>query len=101
MENKRKSVIRKKIGRKIQTKQYESLEVYVDIEETIEWADGKERATKTKAVNKVLIDDYKDTLKQILEELTLETNKASIKSQSESPSQELIDKVKEEADSIF
>jgi len=101
MEEKRRSIIRKKIGRKIQTKQYESLEVYVDIEETIEWADGKERAKKTKAVNKVLIDDYKDTLIQVLEELTLAANKASIKTQSEVPSQDLINKVKDEADSIF
>jgi len=101
MVEKRKSVIRKKIGRKIQTKQFESLEVYVDIEEEIEWGDIKERDKKTKAINKILINDYKDTLKTILKELKLEKNKATVTSDSDKPSDELIEKVKEEADSLL
>lgn len=101
MEEKRKSIIRKKIGRKIQTKQFESLDIYVDIEEEIEWINKKERDKKTEAVTKILVEDYKKTADQVLKDLKLSHNKASVKAQSEEPSQELMDKVKEEADGIF
>ncbi len=101
MAEKRKSVIRKKIGRKIQTKQYESLEVYVDIEETIEWTTMKERIEKTNGINKLVIADYKNTLLTVLKELKLSQNKANVESNSTEASNELIDKVTEEADGLF
>lgn len=97
---KRKSIIRKKIGRKIQTKQYESLEVYVDIEEEIEWENLKERSEKTKSVTLILQKDFKETMLTVLDQLKLSQNKATINTQSNVASEEFADKVKQEVDSI-
>ncbi|HUS49890.1 MAG TPA: hypothetical protein VMZ91_06975 [Candidatus Paceibacterota bacterium] len=101
MEQKRKSIIRKKIGRKIQTKMYESLDVNVEIEEEIEWSDLKERQQKTDGISKILIKDYKKTMTQVLEDLKLSQIKATVTSDSKESSNELIKKVEEEADSLF
>ena len=101
MEQKRKSIIKKKIGRKIQTKIYESLDVNVEIEEEIEWSDLKERQQKTDGISKILIKDYKETMTQVLKDLKLSQIKATVTSDSKESSNELIKKVEEEADSLF
>jgi len=101
MADKRKSIIKKKIGRKIQTREYESLDINVEIEEEIEWSDLKERQKKTNGISKILIKDYKETMAQVLEDLKLSQVKATVTSNSKESSDELIKKVEEEADSLF
>jgi len=101
MENKRKSRIRKKIGRKIQTKEYESLDVSVEIEEEIEWENLEERHEKTNGVSRILIKDYKNTMTQVLKDLQLSQNKATVTSDSDKASDELVGKLQEEVDSLF
>ena len=88
MEKKHTSLIRKKIGRKIQTKKFESLEVYVDIEEQIGWDTISERNEKTKKVTQVLLKDFKTTMVDVIKELKLHRNTATIENSDYSSSSE-------------
>jgi hypothetical protein len=63
------SKIRKTISRKIQTDNFESVDVYVSSEEWIEWDTDKERVSKTSKQTQVLLDDFKDAFNRTVSAL--------------------------------
>ena len=74
------SKINKRVARKINTAKFETLEVYVDIEEEIEWKTIEERSVKTEQITKLVLMDFKNTLKQVITELKLEKKNALLTS---------------------
>lgn len=77
-KEKRKTVITKAISRKIQTAKYENIQISVSVEEEIDWANLDEKNKKHQAVTKVLLNDYKQTEKDVLKELDLMNKPASV-----------------------
>lgn len=92
----KKSVIKKSISRRIHTAPYEALEVNVEVEETVEWEDVKDRMKKTEAISKVLLIDFVKTLNQVAEELNINKKIAQVSKNGdqkvkESPNKKPID----------
>jgi len=77
--DKRKSKVVKSIRRIYNVAQYESLELVLNYEEEIEWADVKERQKKSRNITTLLLNDFKDTRKQVFEELNTSEKKAYFK----------------------
>jgi len=100
MEKKHTSLIRKKIGRKIQTKKFESLEIYVDIEEQIGWDSISERDEKTKKVTQILIKDFRNTMVDVVKELKLHRNTATIENSEPSSEKTTNIDIEEVGDSL-
>ena len=71
-EEKKHSKIRKTISRKIQTDNFESVDVYVSIEEWVEWETEKERAKKTSRITQMLIDDFSDSFNRTVSALNVD-----------------------------
>ena len=67
--DKRHSKIRKTISRKIQTDDFESLDVYVSVEEWVEWDTDEERAAETKRITGKLLDDFTDSFNRTVSAL--------------------------------
>jgi len=78
----KKSKIRKSITRKISTKEYESLDITVDIEEEIEWKKPKERGEKTENISKVLLLDFANTFNAVTKQLGLKKRIGTVKTPS-------------------
>jgi hypothetical protein len=74
----KKSIIKKSITRKISTAPFESLDVHVELEETIEWEDMAERMKKTDSISKILLIDFTKTLNQVADELNLDKKIAQV-----------------------
>jgi hypothetical protein len=74
--------IRKRIERTIQTKQFESLHVYVEAEDTVAWNTLEERTEKSNELTKILTADFQDTMTQVMDELKLNQVKATVISQA-------------------
>lgn len=66
------SKIKKTIVRGIQTKQYEQLNITVELEEEIEWEDDKEREKKVKETTDKVLDDFVNTYNQVCETLKID-----------------------------
>lgn len=77
-KEKRKTVITKAISRKIQTAKYENIQISVSVQEEIDWDNLDEKTKKHQAVTKVLLNDYKQTEKDVLKELNLMNKPASV-----------------------
>jgi hypothetical protein len=85
-----KYTIRKNISRKINTGSYENIVVSVDIEKEID-CDEKKLKSHSKNLSMELIEDFKETISQVMSELGLEEKKAwgeSKPSKCEAPSNE-------------
>ena len=61
---KRKSVIRKRLTRNLNTARFEQLEVSVEVEEEVEWATLRERDEKVANWSKVLLRDFTQTINE-------------------------------------
>lgn len=68
----------KRIGQKIQPKQFHSLEIACEYEDVIEWKDVAERQDKLDKLTKNLLLDYKRTKEKILEDLGLSDKPVSV-----------------------
>lgn len=75
----RKSLIKKGIQRTLSTAKFETLVIYDEIEETIEWKTLEERDSKARNWETYLIDHFKKTQEQVLKELNLQTKHAYFK----------------------
>lgn len=75
----RKSIIKKGIQRTISTAKFETLVIYDEIEETIEWKTLEERDSKARNWETYLINHFKTTQDQVLEELKLGSKQAYFK----------------------
>ena len=84
MADKRKSKIKKSVKRIYNVAQYESLELVVEYEEDVEWANIEERQSKSDAVAKLLINDFKKTRLQLFKELNASEKKVYFKNALES-----------------
>jgi len=77
-EQVQKTQIRKRIERTIQTKQYESLHVYVEAEDTIEWTTEEEKKQKSEKLTAELVEDFKTTFTSVTDALGLKQIKATV-----------------------
>tara|TARA_Y100000034_G_C6679357_1_gene298573 strand:+ start:261 stop:512 length:252 start_codon:yes stop_codon:yes gene_type:complete len=75
----KKSVIHKRISRKINTAPYENIEVSCEFQEEITWNDLKERQMKSEKITKLLITDFNRTLAQVMDELNLQRKGAVVR----------------------
>ena len=71
--------MRKKIGRKIQPKQFHSVEISIEAEDEIEWSDMAERQKKLDQLTALAIEDYERTFKEVCEALQVQEKKAFVK----------------------
>jgi len=74
----KKSVIHKRISRKIQTATFENIEISCEFQEEVTWNDLKERQMKSEKITKLLITDFNRTLAQVMDELNLHRVGATI-----------------------
>lgn len=75
-----KSIISKGVIRKIRTADFEQLDIICEYkEETIEWNTQEERKKKTKEITKMLMEDFKDTYNEIINELGIDRCIGSVK----------------------
>jgi len=70
-----KHKIRKNISRKINTGSYENITISVDIEKEIECSE-EDFATESEKITRIVTDDFKNTLTQVMDELKLSEKKA-------------------------
>lgn len=70
-----KHTIRKNISRKINTGSYENITISVDIEKEIECSE-EDFATESEKITRIVTDDFKNTLTQVMDELKLSEKKA-------------------------
>lgn len=75
----RQSLIRKGISRTVQTAKFESIVIYDHIEEVVEWTTVQERQQKIRNWDTVLVNSYKQTYNDILNELGLSHKQAHFK----------------------
>jgi len=80
----KKSIITKKIARKIHTATFENLVIECEFTEEITWDDLQERKNKSEKMNKLLILDFQRTLQQAMNELSL-YHKPATATQSKKP----------------
>lgn len=80
----KKSIIKKSITKKISTAPYESVDIHIELTETVEWETMDERMKKTDAISKILIIDFIKSLNQAAEELGFTKNIAQISGKKES-----------------
>mgnify|MGYP001085891919 CR=1 FL=1 len=71
-KSERKSIITKRIGRKIQTALYENLVIECEFTEEITWQDMTERQEKSEKITKLLILDFQRTLQKTMDVLQLQ-----------------------------
>ncbi len=76
--SKNQTVCRKRIGRKIQPKQFESLEIICEFEDTIVWDDVEDRQKKLDKLTELALIDYKKTFGRVSESLGLEEKNVSV-----------------------
>jgi len=74
----KKTIVKKAIFRKLNTAQFENVDVHVEVEEEIEWNTDKEKLEKTEKISKALLIDFNRTLIQTLEQLNLRKKIASV-----------------------
>ena len=74
-----KSIIKKSISRKIRTADFESIDIFVEMQEEIEWSDVREKMDKTKIISNALVLDFMSTLEKTMEELKLNKQISIIK----------------------
>jgi hypothetical protein len=74
----KKSIIKKSISRKLQTAKFESVDIFVEIEEEIDWETIEERMDKTKKISSILVLDFASTLDKVMEELKANKHMATI-----------------------
>ena len=79
MSEKRKSKITKSIRRIYNVAQYESLEIFVNYEDEIEWESVKERQSKSESIGKLLMKDFNKTRNDVFVELSESEKKAYFK----------------------
>lgn len=72
----KKTHARKKIGRKIQPRQFESVDISIECEDEIEWTTIEERQKKLEKLTKLALIDFQDTFQKVCEELGVEDKRA-------------------------
>lgn len=75
--------VRKGVGRKIQPKQFESLEISVAYEDVINWDTVEERQEKLDKISELAIIDFEKTFDRVCEELKVTPKTAAITHKSE------------------
>ena len=73
-----KTFIRKRIGRKIQPKQFESLDISVEAEDEITWSSVDEREKKSGKMTQLVLRDYQETFDQVCVALGLQEKRAFV-----------------------
>jgi hypothetical protein len=76
---KRKGTIKKSINRKISTAQFESIDIYEEVIEEVEWDTEAERIKISGEVSKSLFDNFTETYTQAMEIIGVERCLAKVK----------------------
>ena len=79
-ETKKKTIVSRRISRKIQTKQYESAEITIECQDEIEWTSVEDRQSKLRKVTQLAILDFQETYVSVCEALGIEKKTAFIQS---------------------
>lgn len=66
------SKVKKYITRKLNTAQYETVDLHCEIEDEIDWKDEEDKLNQIEKSTRILILDFQRTLVKVLEELKLE-----------------------------
>lgn len=74
-----KTVVTKKIGRKINTGQYESADIVIEAQDEIEWSSIEERDKKLHKLTQLAIKDFQDTFVEVTEALGIQEKRAFVK----------------------
>lgn len=96
----RKSVIRKSITRKYNTAKFETMDIVVDHQHEIEWDSIDVLKTKSNNVTTLVVQDFENTEKRVMEELRLNGYKAFINPPGENSKRSLTEEEKKDFDSI-
>lgn len=91
MAEPRVSKIQKSIRRVFNVGKYESLEVQVSFEETVDWKDLEERQKKSNNITKLLISDFEKTRQEVFDGSKLEEKKSTTKSNIKEDANESMD----------
>ena len=75
---KNKTICRKRIGRKVQPKQFESLDISCEYEDTIEWDNMEERQAGIDKMTALAIEDFDRSCQTICESLGIESKSISV-----------------------
>jgi hypothetical protein len=78
-----KTIVRKKIGRKIQPARFESLEVSCEWEDEITWSDPKDRQSKLDKITKAGLVDFQRSFDEVCNFLGVNDRAVNIDHQSE------------------
>lgn len=78
-QKQRESKVSKVVKRIYNVAQFESLEIAINHEDTILWSDLEERKQKLKRMSDLVVEDFKQTRKAVMEELELSEKKAYFK----------------------
>lgn len=78
--DKRKSIIRRMVARKINTNSFETLEVCAEVTQEIEWSDKAEFQKKSQGVGDLVLIQYKEYEDKVLGTLGLQDKNARTQS---------------------
>ena len=68
----------KRIGRKIQPRQFESVDISIECQDEIEWSTIDERSAKLTKLTNLAINDFNETFAQVCEALGIEDKRAFV-----------------------
>lgn len=94
-----KIFIRKSISRKLNTAQYENINISCELEAECEVGDEKELSKAQSEITRKILNDYKNTEREVMKELGLEEKKAFVSldsSQENNKLQKLSDDIESE-----
>lgn len=75
---KKRTTATKRIGRKIQTKQFESLDISIECTDEIEWETLEERNKKLDQLTKLAINDFDETFGQVCKAVDVSEKRAFV-----------------------
>lgn len=96
----RKSVIRKVITRKYNTAKYETMDITVDHQHEIEWDSISTLKIKSNNLTTLVVQDFDDTAKRVIDELRTTVYSATVSNASESSRRALTSQEKEDFDKL-
>lgn len=96
----RKSVIRKVITRKYNTAKYETMDITVDHQHEIEWDSISTLRMKSNNLTSLVVQDFDDTARKVMDELKVTAYLATISSSADSAKRPLTAMEKQDFDKL-
>ena len=96
----RKSTIRKVITRKYNTAKYETMDITVDHQHEIEWDSISTLKIKSNNLTTLIVQDFDETAKRVMEELRTTAYAATISTSADSSKRALTSQEKQDFDKL-